>query len=58
VGHDGGQASSAAEAREITVANVRSRDLEGTVGGPPVAEDWPRRLDEDGPPEILIEDID
>jgi hypothetical protein len=52
------RAPSAAEAREIAVANVKSRDLDGTVGCPPVTEDWPSRLDEEGPPEILIEDID
>jgi hypothetical protein len=28
------------------------------VGCPPFTEDWPRRLDEEGPSEILIEDID
>jgi hypothetical protein len=52
------RAPSAAEAREIAVVNVKSRDLDGTVGRPPVGEDRPSRSVQDGPPEILIEDID
>ncbi len=52
------RASSAAEAGEIALANVRSLDLDGAVGSPNVSEDWPRRLEEEGPSEILIEDID
>jgi hypothetical protein len=52
------RAPSAAEAREIAVANVKSRDFEGAVGCPPLTDDWPRRPDEEGRSEILIEDID
>jgi hypothetical protein len=50
------RAPSAAEAREIAIANVRGR-LNDADAEPELTPEWPRRLDPDGPAEILIEDM-
>ncbi len=53
------RAPDAEQARDLAIAEVGSRGFfETTFEKPELTSDWPRRLDPDGPSEILVEDSD
>jgi hypothetical protein len=51
------RASSAEEAREIAIENVRPMGLSKLDAEPDLTPDWPRRLGLDGPAEVVLEDL-
>jgi hypothetical protein len=51
------RAPTAAEARGVAIEHSGGAEGLSTMGFevPELTEDWPRRLDSDGPPEVLVE---